>query len=171
MPFARRIAGLLGLTALALFAPAHVEAQIRYEFTAFSSFPLGGATISGSWSAVLAGFAADGTILEASDLESCEALSSITGPLNCGPQTFQPFEYSGDVIGFGVDLGGSISYVFEADAFTEIGTHFTTEFGSEQAGRLVVSRVAASVPEPSSAVLLLSAVVGGVLVRRRLVVS
>lgn len=170
MPRALRILALVGTVAsLAALSPATADAQVRYEFTAFSSFPIGSlGEVTGSWSAVLAGFATDGTVLVPSALESCTATSSLIGPVACDNQTFQPFTFaSDDVIGFGVD-GATVYYYFDDAVFQTLGTHETNNrLGPQQAGRLVVSLVSVPVPEPSSAVLVVSALAGLFAARRR----
>lgn len=146
-------------------------AQVRYDFTAFSSFASNGEQFSGSFSVELPGFVTVNTTVPVASLLSCSVVASPAASASCRDQDFllDIVPTTGETtISFGVktDLnpGTGIFYYFDATAFSTPGTHDTVFFGTDQAGRLVVT----AVPEPETyAMMLLGLGVMGAIARRR----
>ena len=173
-------AGLAGV-ALALAAPS--QAAIRYDFTAFSSFPNAyfefGAPpeiVTGSFSVITPTYINSARSIAPGALTAFSANGSLTGALTAGPQIFQPSGGNEDSIIFGF-VGGpfnfqaSAAYYFADGAFSAPGTYDTVLFGQDQAGRLVVTNLGGpGVPEPASWAMLIAGfgLMGAVQRRRRL---
>lgn len=161
---------LLTLATIAtLTASGAASAQVRYDFTAFSSFDINGEKFSGSFSVELPGFVTMDTSVPATSLLSCTVVTSPAAPAQCRNQEFLFGVAAGTTtISFGVqtdlnpDLG--IFYYFDGAAFSTPGTHDSMFFGNDQAGRLTVSVV----PEPGQwALLALGLAVVGARTRRQ----
>lgn len=153
----------------ALMASGAATAQVRYDFTAFSSFDFDGEMFSGSFSVVLPDFVTATTSVPVDSLLSCTVVASPAAPANCGQQGFR-FDVSPGTttIAFGVSTelnpGTSIFYYFDGAAFSTPGTYDSLLFGSDQAGQLTVGVV----PEPGQwALLALGLAAVGVATRRR----
>jgi hypothetical protein len=160
------------VTALAL-AASPANAAVRYDFQAFSSFPLGEPqdVVTGNFSLTLADFITSSTTVPFAGLSSCSATGSVTGVMLCGEQTLSPVEGFNDFVGFGFfqPLGFSaVYYYFTPGALSAVGTYDTVLFGQEQAGRLTVSVVGGAVPEPGSWAMMIAGfgLVGGVMRRK-----
>ncbi|WP_431312706.1 PEP-CTERM sorting domain-containing protein [Roseateles agri] len=143
--------------------------EIRYDFTALSSFEIGDPPLSytGSFSITLPGVPTGWPHYDASQTSGCSVQPSVGPATSCAfvefTQTTVPALH--DTIFFGVDPSRSLAYYFPSGAFSTPGTYDTVEFGASQAGRLVVT----AVPEPATwlAMLLGLCVVGGLAVHRR----
>ena len=140
-----------------LLAGGAANANVRYDFTASSSFPFQGLTYSGAFSVEVPDFITADTTIPVSSLLSCSAMSS-SGPVDCFSQSFYFDAAVGyDTVGFGViaptvppeSPNLQISYYFGEGIFSTPGTYSTLIFGSDQAATLVVSLVP-GVPEPST---------------------
>lgn len=145
----------------ALTLPARsASAQVRYDFTALSSFDFNGEMFSGAFSVELPSLVTGNTLIPASSLSSCSVVPFPSAVAACGSQGFR-FDIAPGytTITFGVltDLnpGTSIFYYFDATAFSTLGTHETVIFGTDQAGRLVVTDLA-TVPEPGTFAMLVA---------------
>lgn len=150
------LAGVLLCSAL-LSAPT-AQADVRYDFNAYSSFATNGEQFSGSFSVQLPDFPTSDLTIPASSLLSCTAVSSLGDPVTCTAQQFLvSVSATNDTVEFGVSsptnptLG--ILYYFDEGAFSAYGYYQTVLFGNEQAGTLTVSEVA-PVPEPASVAML-----------------
>ena len=145
-------------------AATAANAEIRYDFTAISALPFNGypqwGEVTGSFTyyspTFLAPTASTPIAVQASDLASCAATSSLEGSFACGSQGFQyytPTPSGGpyDVVLFGFlpqePTFPYLFYYFDPSAFTTLGDHYTVVFGADQEGELVVS---GSVPELST---------------------
>ncbi len=158
---------LLAAALLVVSAPA--ASNIRYHFTANSSFE----GISGSFSFVTSSFITHNIFLPVSGMEFCSVATPIGQ--SCSPifpSTIEPITLNDDgddfrdVIGFQVGFFRP-NYSFANGAFSTLGTHQTIDFGASQSGTLVISQVAA-VPEPSSWALMIAGfgLVGAVMRRQ-----
>ncbi len=183
---------LAGLSATA------ASAVVRYEFTAFSTFPTAyfefGAvpeTVTGAFTIDVPTFIGADSTFAPADLLSFSATGSLTGALTAGSQTFTLSGNSADGVIFRF-VGGPNSFqsgagfYFADGAFSAPGTYGTVLFGSAQAGRLVVTNMAGGgggsggggggggrpvVPEPATWAMMIAGfgLVGGVMRRRRVV--
>jgi hypothetical protein len=163
----RRDGLLAALAAIGLICQgAPASADVRYDFTAFSSFPFGddGETYSGDFSFIAPGFITTDTTAPVADLTSCSVTGS-TNPASCDDQHFNIINEPGfhfDQVGFGLtspQFTGQIFYYFEDGAFSHAGSYDSQILGSEQAGRLVVTDLGGhggGVPEPAQWALLLA---------------
>jgi hypothetical protein len=184
--FARAgVAALLaGLSATA------ASAVVRYEFTAFSTFPnaffvFGAApeTISGGFTIEVPTYIGADTTFAPADLLSFSATGSLTGALTAGSQAFTLSGSFEDSVIFRF-VGGPNSfeagaaYYFADGAFSAPGTYDTVLFGPDQAGRLVVTNMGGNgggggggpvVPEPATWAMMIAGfgLVGGAMRRRR----
>lgn len=162
-------AALLG-SAAAAQAVAAVPAPVTYTFTAFSSFDFDGEMVSGAFTVTLPGFITENTIVPLGNLGSCTVVSSLGDPAACREQQFL-FDIlpNYEVISFGIQTpsnpGTGVFYYFNSGALSTLGTHESQLFGTEQAGRLVVSQV----PEPATwlSMALGLGVLAGAAVRRK----
>lgn len=182
--FTRAAFGMaLGLSLLGAASPA--AAMVRYEFTAFSTFPTAwfefGAepeTVSGGFTLEVSNFISSTEIFSPAQLLSFSATGSLTGALAAGSQAFivQPGFDSSVQFGF---VGGpdnfeaKAAYYFSEGAFSAPGTYETVLFGEDQKGRLVVTNLGGggggAVPEPATWAMMISGfgLVGGTLRRAR----
>lgn len=153
-PLLRSLVNLAVVAALAC-AVGSASAQVRYDFTAFSSFDFNGEMFSGSFSVELPGFVLSNMSIPVAALSSCIVVASPIATAACRNQDFLFDVAPGTTtISFGVqtDLnpGTGIYYYFDGAAFNTPGTHDTVFFEQNQAGRLTVSVV----PEPEQWALL-----------------
>lgn len=139
---------LLAAATATLLASGTASAQVRYDFTAFSSFEFNGEMFSGSFSVELPDFVTENTTVPVASLLSCTVTSSSGSVAQCRDQDFLFNVVPGNTtISFGVQTDANtigIYYYFDGAAFSTVGTHETVIFGADQAGRLTVS----AVPEP-----------------------
>lgn len=157
----------LALGAFTACAATAANAEIRYDFTAISAEPVNGypqwGEVTGSFTyyspTFLVPTASTPIAVQASDLASCAATSSLEGSFPCGSQAFQydpgsPPEGPYDVVFFGFlppePTFPYLFYYFDPSAFTTLGDHYTVVFGADQEGELVVS---GTLPELSTWVL------------------
>jgi hypothetical protein len=145
------IAGAFAFIIMAVSTTAN--AAVKYEFTAFSTFPTGVYTsVSGSFTYIAPDFVTSNTFIAPADLASCSASDSVLNPLTCSSQGFA-FDVSPPqtTILFGVSgpQDTSFDYYFDPTAFSTVGVHDTVFFGTDQAAQLAVSEVS-SVPEIST---------------------
>jgi hypothetical protein len=140
------------------------NASIVYNFEAFSSY---GPLQSGSFQYTSPTFVAGPiTTVSANQLDYVQTIP----PTEVGTQVVfyqdnSAFSTGGtyDVLSFGPWW----LYYFEADAFDQVGIYDTVVLGSEQAGRLTVTDDSASVPEPSTLLLLGAGFAGVGFLRRK----
>jgi hypothetical protein len=184
--FAR--AGVAAL--LAGLAATAASAAVRYEFTAYSTFPSAffvfGAnpeSVTGSFTVEVPSYIGADTTFAPADLVSFSATGSLTGVLTAGSQAFT---LSGDFedsvtfrfVGGPDSFEAGAAYYFADGAFSAPGTYDTVLFGSDQAGRLVVTDLGGNgggggggpvVPEPATWTMLIAGfgLVGGMLRRQR----
>ena len=146
-------------TALA-FSVAPASAAVRYDFQAFSSFPVGVPRdiVTGNFSVTLANFIRGTVFVPASELTSCIATGSVSGIMLCDVQLLSKDTFNTTVFfGFFNPQGNAtVAYYFSPDALSAIGTYDTTELGPRQAGRLTVSLVGGAVPEPATWAMMLT---------------
>ena len=166
---------LRALAAATLLATAAVPAAaftlatpVTYTFTAFSSFDFEGEMISGAFTVTLPDFVTSDTVVPVDSLTSCTVVSSIGDAGICREQTFLMDISPGAVtVSFGISTplnpGTGVYYYFDDSAFSTIGTHESTIFGTDQAGRLVVS----TVPEPATWASMALGISGLMLLARR----
>jgi hypothetical protein len=128
--------------------PTPADAQVRYDFTAFSSLDIGTPPdqYSGAFSLTVPSFVVPtlaGVSFPVSSLSSCSIVALSGTPTACGAQTFQTgFGGNGEVnVAFGLANSTRIFYYFAPGSFAAPGTYDTVLFGASQAGRLVVSVV------------------------------
>ena len=141
-----------------LLSTYKVNANVRYDFTALSSLPFEGYSYTGSFSVVVPSFISSFTTIPVSTLLHCSALTS-SGSINCFDPSFEFFQVGYDAIGFGVHAivapGESPNlrnyYYFKGGAFSTPGA-YSSFFGADQAGTLVVS-VVPTVSEPAAGTL------------------
>jgi len=147
---------LLVIIALLLGTGA-ASANVRYDFTALSSFAFEGLTYSGAFSVEVPDFVSADTTIPVPSLLACSAMSS-SGPVDCFSQSFYFNVAAGyDTVGFGVvaptvppqSPNLQIYYYFPEGAFSAPGTYSSQIFGADQAATLVVSLVP-GVPEPAT---------------------
>ena len=141
-----------------LLAGKAANANVRYDFTALSSFPFQGSSYTGTFSVEVPDFITADTTLPVSSLLACSATSSTSGPVDCFSQSFY-FDVSVgyDTVGFGVIANTvppesptlQIYYYFGEGSFSTPGMYTSQIFGNDQAATLVVSLVP-SIPEPST---------------------
>jgi hypothetical protein len=169
--FAGAAASALLLTAAATSATA----SVRYDFTAFSSLPVGSPaeTFSGSFSYIAPDFITPNTTVPLGDLTSCSVIGSL-GPATCRDQFFSTGLADGhETIGFGVSGvsgGPAIFYYFAGTPFGAAGTYETDFFGDDQRGELVVTDLGPSggIPEPDTWSLMIAGFgLAGAALRRR----
>jgi PEP-CTERM motif len=139
------LATLVGGAMLSSLGSANAE--IRYDFTAYSAFDFGYGTLTeGSFTYFSPNFVVPNFTVPVADLASCSAAFSSSGPVACGDQSFLN-NISYETILFGISVT-NLYYYFDPTAFSTPGTYQTVLFGDAQAAQLVVSIV--SVPEPST---------------------
>ena len=165
----RRAIGASAIALAGLLALPATASPVRYDFTALSSFDIGGETFTGSFSVLASDFITSATTFQVGDLLSCSVTVSPAGPASCGNQEFL-FGVVQDTVtvNFGVETdahpGAGIFYYFDSTAFSTPGLHETTIFDTQQAGTLLVT----AVPEPATyALMALGLLAIGVSVRRR----
>lgn len=152
--FERSVLSFAAAVALVM-APGSASAQVRYDFTAFSSFNFSGEQVSGAFAVELPGFVTANTIVPLSALLSCTVVTTPDAPAACRDQGFLlDVEPGYTTVSFGIqtDLnpGTGVYYYFGEAAFSTPGTHESQLFGADQAARLVVTVV----PEPGQWALL-----------------
>ena len=143
----------------ALLGP-QAMAEVRYDFTAHSSFPSGGYSYTGSFSVVVADFISGYAQILWPAMLTCSSSPSpvLQGCLGATFDSGPPS--SGDSIAFRVRVldpnavYADVYYYFADGAFATPGTHASQILGPRQAATLVVSSISA-VPEPAAAVLLI----------------
>lgn len=139
------------LVALAQLTTVPASAAVRYDFTALSSFD----GVTGSFSFTTSNFITQNLFVPAANLDNCTVLTPVGGSCTFSSAFFadtSTLSGSGtdtsDIIGFQVNFSQP-AFVFANGAFGAFGTYQTIEFGSNQAGVLVVSQ-AGAIPEPAS---------------------
>jgi PEP-CTERM motif len=168
----------IATAALVAISAGSANAAVRYDFEAFSSFPLGipNDVVSGGFSVTLADFVISPTTVQASSLSSCFAFGSASGVLPCGNQILATQAGFDDYIlfGFAQPQGpAQVAYYFGEGALSSVGIYLTTAFGPDQAGRLTVTLVGGAVPEPASWAMMIAGfgLVGAAMRRRATKIS
>ena len=162
-----------GVAAMAMMlAAGPAAAAVTYTFEATSSF--GGAF--GKFAYTAPTFITTGIVVPLANLDSCSVTSPATGFV-CADQTFATVPGGiFDQIAFGArPIGGVVNftnYNFAPGAFAAFGSYSTISFGTNQAGRLTVSRAGPGgpgpVPEPATWAMMIAGFgTIGVAMRRR----
>jgi hypothetical protein len=150
-----RVKTLLAIASLALVG-GQANADVRYDFTAFSSYPFEEYAYTGTFSVVVPTFITADTTIPVASLLSCAAASS-AGPVNCFDQSFLFNVSPGyDTIFLGVFKAVAppetpnlfIAYYFNDGIFSTPGTFSSQIFGTDQAATITVT-VLPSIPEPA----------------------
>lgn len=148
------------------------SAQVRYDFTAFSSFPvlsIGIDSLKASFTLTTPDFivpAGKRVSFPALSLDAC-SISSPSG-FSCGRIDIGSYSAQMDNLSFGIaGTGVGITYYFDKGAFSTIGTHMTSDlsgFGAGQSASLTVT----AVPEPETYAMMVAGLgMMGFIVRRR----
>jgi hypothetical protein len=130
---------------------------VSYQFFADSSYGAGPWTsVSGSFTYVANDFIRSDLTVPVAELFACSVTAvPADPPAVCGDMSFAPGAYGYDAVGFGIPTptgGVGVAYYFQPGAFSASGSYSTVVFGADQSGRLLVT----AVPEPASAVMLLT---------------
>jgi hypothetical protein len=147
----RKLYAMAALAWIAVLPAASAKAEIRYDFTAFSSFaipPYG--EFTGSFTYYSPTFIVPDATIPAADMSSCSTNLSAVGDAGCSWAEFDNDVSPPDttiVLESGTPAVGAF-YYFDSAAFSTLGTHDTVLFGDDQAGELVVTEV--GVPEPAT---------------------
>lgn len=146
---------LFATVAALAFSVVPANAAVRYDFEAFSSFPLGTPSdiVTGRFSLTLADFVTSSKTVALADLTSCSAMGSVSGALPCDKQILTVGGGFDDYVLFGLvqpDGPANVAYYFAPGALSAAGIYDSTLFGKDQAGRLTVTVLGGAVPEPAS---------------------
>ena len=165
-----KVSSLAVVVAALVSVSSNANAAVEYDFTALSAYPLGGETITGSFSVITPGFISADASFTGSAVKSCSVAMAPAIAASCSEQNFS---LSQDPAHATIEFGSLSAigdahtyYYFDRNAFDTLGTHASEVLGDAQAGILKVSEVSA-VPEPTSAAMLLASGLGLLAVARR----
>lgn len=157
---------------LAAISITSANAAVRYDFTAYSASPYGGEQITGGGlSYERSNFLAATTQLPVANLTSCFVSTTKQALGGCNEQDLVINSFY-NIIGFHINTTLNPStwfyFYFSTDAFGSIGTYNTLNVPTAGIGKLVVSNIAAAVPESTTwAMMLVGFGAIGAAMRRR----